>query len=136
MSRDPVDADRSFALLLCLIFLAAPAWGAWQSFRSGGGTSSAMLPAAFVIAVLGLLRPVSFRWARLLWMGLGRLAGRLVTPVVLTLLWILALTPIAAIRRLRGERPLDLRWKDGEDASAWVPRDRAPRSASSYRLQF
>lgn len=132
--NDEMAADRHFAMVLLLLFLAAPAWHAFR-----GSLSLSQRPAllaAFGTGLLALLRPSAFRWGRRIWMGLGRLASRFTTPILLSLLWFGFLSPLAIWRRYRGQDPLNRCWKDTGDDTAWEERPRVPRPPSSYRLQF
>lgn len=66
----------------------------------------------FYLPVVVILCALPFRYARRQlikgWQGLGHLLGRIVSPVVLSGLYYLALTPLAYLRRMGGADVLQL----------------------------
>jgi hypothetical protein len=68
------------------------------------------------------------------WMALAAVMGAINTRILLTVVYVLVVTPIAWLRRLGGD-PLD-RALGTDVRSHWVPRERGPVDAESYRKQF
>jgi hypothetical protein len=87
-----------------------------------------------LLVVPGLLVPRLLGPVERAWMGLAAVLGAVNTRIILTLVYVLVVTPIAWLRRLGGD-PLERRL--GTDARThWVPRERGPVDPASYRKQF
>jgi hypothetical protein len=65
------------------------------------------LPVGLII--LGLPFATSRRWLIARWIGLGVLMGKIISPIVLSFIYYLGLTPLALLRRLVGSDELRLR---------------------------
>jgi len=89
---------------------------------------------ATVLFVLAKFAPHSLRQVNILWMGASRFLGKVVSPVVLCLLFFFVLTPYALILRLTGRDELGLR-RFGS-ASYWRDRDTEYYRSRSFRDQF
>jgi hypothetical protein len=77
------------------------------------------IAAAFFVVSLaspGVLKPLNR-----LWMQLGRLLGRITTPIVTGLLFYLVFTPVGYLTRLLGKDPLRLKF-DAQAPSYWQER--------------
>lgn len=125
------SSDRSFGLvmaaffgligLLPLVSTREPRWWA--------------LAVATAFALAAWLRPQTLSRLNALWMKLGLLLSRVVTPVVLGLLFFVTVTPIALLMRLLGKDPLRLR-RDPKAASYWITRAPSNPESSSMKNQF
>lgn len=92
------------------------------------GAAGALLVAPGLL-VPGVLAPVERGWMRL-----AMVLGAINTRIILTLVYVLVVTPIGVVRRWRDD-PLTRRL--GTDArSHWVPRPRKAVDPASYRKQF
>jgi len=61
---------------------------------------------AALLWLLALVRPLWLRWIFRAWMGFGLLAGRVMTPLVLGVVFFVMIAPMAMVRRLKGKDPL------------------------------
>ena len=68
-----------------------------------------------------------------LWMGLGLLLGKIISPIVLGIIFFLLFTPFAIIMRLFKRDELRLRFV--KKNSHWIKRD-APLQYDSFKNQF
>ena len=75
---------------------------------------------AAVFWSLALLQPLWLRWIYRAWMHFGLLASRVMTPLVLGIVFFVMITPMAMIMRLMGKDPL---------------RRALDRNQESYRVQ-
>ena len=66
------------------------------------------------------------------WLGLGAAIGSVVTPIVLTGLFYVILTPYALFMRIFGNDPLR---RSKQDGSYWIPRDK-PRAHDHFEHKF
>ena len=87
-----------------------------------------------LLVVPGLVAPALLGPVERAWMAMAAVLGAVNTRILLTLVYVVVVTPIGWLRRLRGD-PLNRRL--GTDApSHWVPRERGPVDPESYRKQF
>ncbi|RMF56586.1 MAG: hypothetical protein D6743_20055 [Calditrichaeota bacterium] len=88
-----------------------------------------------MLIVLGVAAPMVLKHVYLAWMALATVMQWLMTHVILTLLFYLAITPIGLINRLVRRDPLSLRFKPDAE-SYWIKREKAQRTLEEYERQF
>ena len=98
-------ADTGMAMvLICLLALLFTGTRAW-------------LTAAVALLLLNMTVPRIYTLAAKAWLGLSRLIGTVMSKVLLTLIFFLAQTPIALLRRATGHDPMQLKkWKKGDES--------------------
>ncbi|MBI3017312.1 MAG: hypothetical protein HYY62_04890 [Deltaproteobacteria bacterium] len=69
-----------------------------------------------------------------LWMKLGHVLGTINAFIILTLLYLLILTPIGLLRRLFGKN--DLKTGSPLENSFWIPKKSKEPTLSNYTRQF
>jgi hypothetical protein len=69
------------------------------------------------------------------WMRLAALLNRVVSPIVMGVMYFGVLTPVAAAMRLRGRDALHRKFEPGL-ASYWIERDPPGPDGSSFPRQF
>jgi hypothetical protein len=119
----------SFALVMA-VALPLLAW-----LLPGGWWSILLLAAALIIALLWWLVP---RWLVPLnraWFRFGLLLGRVVTPLVMGVVFFGVVTPIGLIRRVLAKDSLGLDADSSAD-SYWIPRDPPGPEPEHIRRQF
>lgn len=109
--RPDLRGVPAFGVTLLAAAIGAALYYVWRR----GELSPAALPviAAAILACVGVFALVAPRWALPLyraWMALGRAIGRVTTPVVLTLVFVLVLTPVRLLLAIAGRDPLERRW--------------------------
>lgn len=111
---------RKFALTLTAAFavLAAVSW-----WRSHPRTSTVFAIVAAVLLLAGLAAPTRLGPVRDAWMGLAHAISKVTTPIFMSILYFLVITPSALIRRLVGGNPL--RRSQGKE-SGWIDRRGSP----------
>lgn len=126
------SSDRGFGVVMATA-LSILSWWKYEDW----GRQPILWLIAFAIA-MGLaawlmprvLRPLNRAWTRL-----GVLLGKIVTPVVLLLLFLLAFVPLGLILRIRGFRPLRLELEP-EKETYWIDRDPPGPSPDTMVRQF
>ena len=112
------SSNRSFGVVFTVFFLIV---GTLPLLRSGGVRVWALgVSAAFILVAMAmpkLLAPLNA-----VWMKFGLLLHRIVSPIVLGLLFFLTMTPIALFLRARGKDLLRLR-RDPTAKTYWIERD-------------
>ena len=125
--------SRNFGLLLTTFLL----FFAIQHFLNPHFELYLVLIALFfalILIIISLLAPHFLNPLSNAWHLLGELLGKLVSPIVLGIIFFLLITPIAIIGRLLGRDELALKRKSTN--SYWV--DRQPKSitSDSFKNQF
>jgi hypothetical protein len=124
-------SDRSFGLVFAGFFLVIAVLplfhgGAIRWWSSG-------MAAAF--ALLAFLKPALQAGLNRLWIKLGVLLGKVVSPIALGILFYVVITPIGLLIRLTGKDPLRLQFAPDAD-SYWIPRDPPGPAPDSMNHQF
>jgi hypothetical protein len=123
--------DRQFGLVFAAVFGILAAWPL-LSGRPMRWWSAALAAAFLAVALVAprLLAPLNRVW---LWIGL--LMHRIVTPVVLGLVFFSTVTPIGLLLRAFGKDPLRLRL-DPEASSYWIERRPPGPAGNTMPRQF
>ena len=90
---------------------------------------------ALILACLALIAPGSLSLPNRYWTALGLLLGKIVNPVVLTLLYFVVFTPIALIMRARGKDSLRLNPQPSA-TSYWIDQSKELFEPASMRQQY
>jgi hypothetical protein len=127
-----LPSNTRFGLLFALIFATGSGYLFWKG-KYPGASILVLVAVALVGIVLtrsSLLTPLNR-----MWFAFGLLLGRIVSPVVLGVLFFAIVTPVALFGKLFGRDPLRLR-KRKEATSHWIQRDPVGPAADSFKHQF
>ncbi len=105
---------------LWLVVLSVFAVLAWRSGKPVA-VVAALVALAVLIPAIGWLVPRLLRWV---WIGMSLVAwpiGTVVSFTVLTLVFVVVVTPVGLVMRLLGRDPLERRFEP-DSASYWAPR--------------
>lgn len=112
-------SNRGFGLTVGGILVLL---GLWRWWGAGLGPLAVLLLAAGIALVLGgWLRPGALAPLNRAWTRLGLLLGRIVIPVVMGAIYVLAFVPTGLVMRARGRDLLRLR-REPDAASYWIER--------------
>jgi Saxitoxin biosynthesis operon protein SxtJ len=125
------SSDRVFGLVFAALFLLI----ALGPLRHGHSPRWWAAGIAAVFALVAWLRPALLSRLNRLWMKLGILLGKVVSPIALGILFYGILTPVGAIIRLSGKDPLRLKLDPGMD-SYWITRKPPGPRPDSMTNQF
>jgi predicted membrane metal-binding protein len=128
---DGPGSERGFAIVFALVFVL---FGLWPAIGGGPPRAWSLLVAA-VLLIAGFLAPGLLAPFNRLWFRFGLLLGRIVSPVVLAVLFFATVLPTGLMMRLFGKDILRLRL-DREAESYWIPRDPPGPEPESLRRQF
>ena len=126
-----VGSERSFGIVFAVVFLLVALLPLLKLQRPHYWP----LAAAAAFLACALLAPHLLRPLNLVWFRFGLLLHRVVSPVILGLLFYLTVTPIALIYRLRGKDPLRLAL-DRQSSSYWIHREPPGPDPETMRRQF
>jgi hypothetical protein len=123
--------ERSFGIVFGVVFTVI---GAWPLLRGDAPRFwSLALAVAFLAAAL--LRPEVLASMNRLWFKFGILLSKVTTPVVMGLLFFVAVVPTALIMRVRRKDLLNLRFQP-EARSYWIVRDPPGPTPDTMKNQF
>ena len=132
--RTRMGSERGFAIVFAVVFLiiaavkglvadSAPVWvGLWVVL-------------AALMLFLGFVFPRALRPLNVAWFRFGLLLHKVVSPLVMGLVFYVTVTPIGLIMRLLGKRPLRLRF-DPAAESYWIERRPPGPAPGSFSNQF
>jgi hypothetical protein len=126
-----MGSERSFGLVFSAVFTIV----ALFPLLGDGGVRWWALAIAAAMLAIGLCRPGLLRPLNRLWFRFGLLLNRIVSPVVMGILFFLTVTPVGLVMRLRNRDLLRQRFDPGAK-SYWIEIDRETAARSSMRQQF
>jgi Saxitoxin biosynthesis operon protein SxtJ len=94
-----------------------------------------MFVAGALLLLFGILAPARLSGLNRAWQKVGGALAKVVNPVVLALLFFVAVTPMAFVMRMLGKRPLRLA-PDRTAATYWIKREPPGGGESNMRRQF
>ena len=124
-------SERSFGFVFTVVFLLV---GIWPMFDGSVARWWAIIFAAIILAV-SLVRPVILRPLNRIWFKFGLVLNRIVSPLVMGLLFYLTVTPMALIMRCLGKTPIAKSF-DRDAKSYWIHREPPGPSPDSMKNQF
>jgi len=124
-------SDRNFGFTMAVVFALIGGFGLYK----GSSHAPIWLCVAAVFAGLTLWRPQTLNPANRAWLKLGLLMYRVVNPVIMAVLFFVAILPIGLIMRLFGKDFLKLA-RDRASPTYWLPRSDPRPPSESMRQQF
>ena len=124
-------SDRTFGVVFAILFAVI---GAWPLLRDGAPRLWALAIAALFLLV-ALAAPSILAPLNKLWMAFGLLLRKIIGPIMLLVVYVIAVVPTGLIMRLRGKDPLH-RSFDRAAASYWVHRNPPGKPDASMSRQF
>ncbi|GGB57789.1 hypothetical protein GCM10011505_43330 [Tistrella bauzanensis] len=124
--------DRGFGLVFTVVFTGL----GLMPLLSGRMPNPWLLAAAAIILALALLRPRVLAPANRLWMAFGRVLHRVISPVMLAVIYFGVITPGGLmLRHVFRRNSLRLGFRSGV-ASYWVRPDPADAARHMFKDQF
>lgn len=127
-----LPSERTFGFVFTGIFLLIAAYLWYHDAQPV--TIQAFLVLAVAFLAFTLFMPIALRPLNKAWYKLGLLMGRVVSPIVLGILFFILITPIAIVMRLAGRDPLKLRKQNVQ--SHWIDRTPPGPESTSFKDQF
>ena len=121
-----MGSERSFGFIVGGILLVIALW----PLMYGNGPRLWAFIHALPLIALAAVRPALLVPLNKLWFKLGILLGRIISPIVLGIIYYLWITPIAFILRLSGKKFLALDF-DPNAKSYWIIRQPAKIDAAA-----
>lgn len=125
-----LPTNRSFGLVFCGFFALVAA----LPLLSGGSVRNWSAIVSAIFGVAAFVFPFALAPLNRLWMRFGALLHRIVSPVVLALLFFVVITPFGLAMRMLGKAPLKLRYEPVQ--TYWIDRDPPGPAPDSLDNQF
>jgi hypothetical protein len=132
VSAPQLPSDRRFGLLFVVVCALLAAYGAHKGWLSL--VVSIFVAASICFALATLFVPKALHPLNFAWFKLGELMGKIVSPIVLGVIFYLLITPFGLIGRLWGRDELKL--KRGSGQTYWVNRDPPGPTGESFKNQY
>ena len=125
------SSDRSFGIVFTVVFVVIGLW----PLTGSNDPRWWSLAIALAFLLVALIRPVLLAPLNRLWLKFGLLLNRIVSPLVMGMLFFVVITPIALIMRISGKDLLNLKY-DPQAASYWIPRDPPGPAPETIKNQY
>lgn len=125
------SSDRFFGLLFFVVFLLIALW----PLLKGKPVYPVPLGLALAFLAVALIVPRWLAPLNRLWMKFGELLHRIVSPVILGIMFFGVITPVGFLLRLAGKDLLRTKF-DRDATSYWIPREPPGPEKSSLKRQF
>jgi len=126
-----MEENKKFGWFFTAVFAAVAAYAYWRGWSA---VSLVTLIAAILFAAATLLSPQSLAPLNRLWYGLGMLLGKIISPIVLGLIFFVLITPVSLVTRLFGRDELKIKKRNVE--SYWVDRSPPGPPSDSFKNQY
>lgn len=126
-----MPSNTKFGWFFAAVFAALAAYGFWKDW---GLVAIVGLIVAVLFVAATLLAPQILTPLNRLWYDLGLLLGKIVSPIVLGIIFFVLITPTSLITRLFGRDELKMKKRYVE--SYWVDRSPPGPPSDSFKTQY
>lgn len=126
-----IGSERSFGIVFAVVFVLIGLW----PLKAGGDVRLWALGLAAAFLLVALVAPRLLKPLNLIWFKFGLLLHKIMTPLVMGLLFFLTVTPVGMLMRATGKDPMRLK-RDPTAASYWINRDPPGPKPDSMKNQF
>ena len=127
MSDIKISSNRSFGIVFFIVFLLI---SIYPIFKDGNIRTWSLL-VAILFLVLGLMNAIILTPLNKTWFKFGLILGKIVSPIVMGVVFFTVVTPIAFFMRILGKDLLNLKYNNNK--SYWIDKS-GPKS--KMRNQF
>ena len=131
MTNIQLPSNRSFAFTFAVVFFLIAGFLWWKE----SDYFQILLIVSLIFAVVGQFFSRYFTPLNRLWRQFGHLLHRIISPIILGLMFFIVITPFGVIMRLFGYDPMHKNY-DASASSYWIPRDPPGPDKDSYHNQF
>jgi hypothetical protein len=124
-------SERGFGVVFAVVFVIIGLFPLWD----GGPMRLWALIVAGAFLAAGMFVPILLKPLNRLWFLFGIAIHKVMSPLIMGLLFYLTVTPIALIMRMVGKDPLNRRFEPSAK-SYWVERDPTGPAPKTMRQQF
>jgi hypothetical protein len=116
-----ISSNRSFGIVFFIVFLLI----ALYPLINGGNIRIWSAVISLIFLILGLLNSKILAPLNKLWFKFGIFLGKIISPMILGIIFFLVVTPIGLLMRLFGKDVLNLRYN--KNKSYWIEKN-GPKS--------
>ena len=109
-----ISSNRSFGIVFFVVFLLI----AFYPFMYGGEVRIWSVLISLIFLILGLFNSKFLTPLNKLWFRFGIILGKIISPIVMGIIFFLVVTPTGFIMRLLGKDVLNLKYSDHK--SYWI----------------
>ena len=124
-------SNRSFGLVFAAVFAVIGCLPLWVGHMPRWWA----VVIAAALGIVAFVRPDLLAPLNRVWFRIGMVLSRVVSPIVLGVVYFLCVTPIGLIMRAMGKDVLALRWR-GENTSYWIVREPHQPAPETMKNQF
>ena len=121
MDDDKISSNRSFGIVFFLVFLII----AIYPLSNSGDVRLWSVITSIIFLVLGLLNSKILTSLNILWFKFGIFLGKIMSPLIMGIIFFLVVTPIGLIMRLFRKDILNLKYNKNQ--SYWIEKN-GPKS--------
>ena len=121
-------SERNFGIVFSVVFLI---FSFYPHFSFEKVSLWSLIVSAFFF-LIAIFRPSMLKSLNFLWFRFGILLGRIISPIVMALVFVFAIIPTGIVIRLMGKDPLQRKFLKNKN-SYWIPRK---ISRQSMKNQF
>ena len=122
-----ISSNKSFGILFFIVFALISIWPLIQ----GGSLRIWPIPIAILFLILGLINSKLLNPLNIVWVKFGELLGRIIAPIVMSIIYFLIVTPTGLFMRLIGKDLLKIKFSNRQ--SYWTKRE---QNIGSMKRQF
>mgnify|MGYP001269345924 FL=1 len=122
-----ISSNKSFGILFFIVFVLISIWPVIQ----GGSLRIWPIPIALLFLILGLINSKLLNPLNIVWVKFGELLGRIIAPIVMSIIYFLIVTPTGLFMRLIGKDLLKIKFSNRQ--SYWTKRE---QNIGSMKRQF
>ena len=112
-----ISSNRSLGIVFSIVFLLIAFW----PLLNEGQIRIWSMVLSIIFITLGLINSKLLTPLNILWFKFGIFLGKIISPVVMGIIFFFVVTPIAILMRLRQKDLLNLKYNDS--SSYWVKKD-------------
>ena len=121
------NSNRNFGILFFIVFLIYALW----PLLNNSQLKLWSLITAIIFLLLGFFIPKLLNPLNITWIKFGELLGRIISPVVMAIIFFAIVAPTGLLMRLMGKDLLKL--KSSKNSSYWIKRK---KNVGSMKRQF
>ena len=114
-----MNRNKSFGILFFIVFLIIGLW----PLKNGQNPYIFLIFVSFIFLILGLFKSNLLTPLNKAWLHFGEFLGKIIAPVVMSLVYFLILTPISLLVRIAGKDLLKLEFSEKEK-SYWLRKEK------------
>ncbi len=111
------SSNRAFGILFFIIFLGLGLWPITKNITP----NIYLIIISIIFLLLGISNSKFLTPLNKIWIKLGEVLGRIIAPIILSIIYFLILTPISLILRILGKDLLNLKYFNNK-SSYWLER--------------